>query len=150
MKKINKQNQKNNIFSMSGKVVMIFGGSGKLGIQFSKILKENGAKVYLLDKKRVNKNEYFIKCDVQKLNDIKNSFKKIINKEKKIDVIIYNVYSKPQNYYEKFENYKKKTWDNVLEANLTGAFLVSQSAINIFIKKKIKGNIIFLWYMIRK
>ncbi len=57
MKKINKQNQKNNIFSMSGKVVMIFGGSGKLGIQFSKILKENGAKVYLLDKKRVNKIE---------------------------------------------------------------------------------------------
>ena len=36
--------------------------------------------------------------------------------------MIYNVYSKPNNYYQNFENYKSETWKKVLETNLTGAF----------------------------
>ena len=53
---------------MQDKVVVIFGGSGKLGQQFSKTLRNNGAKVYVLDiKKRINEKDIsFLKCDVQK------------------------------------------------------------------------------------
>ena len=57
--------------------------------------------------------------------------------------MIYNVYSKPNNYYQNFENYKSETWKKVLETNLTGAFFSSQFLIKYF-KKKIKGNLIFL------
>ena len=38
-----------NIFSLKNKVIVIFGGSGKLGINFSEILSEAGGKIYLLD-----------------------------------------------------------------------------------------------------
>ncbi len=136
-----------NLFSMKNKVVAIFGGSGKLGQEFSKTLSENGAKVYILDiKKNINKNNkiHFLKCDVQKQININSIFKKIIKKEGKIDVVIYNVYSKPNNYYNNFQNYNLRTWKKVIDSNLTGAFLVSQSAIKNFIKNKIAGNIIFL------
>jgi NAD(P)-dependent dehydrogenase (short-subunit alcohol dehydrogenase family) len=136
----------NNLFSMKNKVVAIFGGSGKLGQEFSKTLIDNEAKVYVLDIKNINKNNkiHFLKCDVQKQSNINSIFKKIIKKEKKIDIVIYNVYSKPNNYYNNFQNYNLKTWKKVIDSNLTGAFLVAQSAIKNFIKNKIPGNIIFL------
>ena len=74
------------IFSMKNKSVVIFGGTGNLGLNFSKTLSYAGAKVYLLDKvkKKINdKNIFFLKCDVNSKKSIENSFKKIIKKEKK-------------------------------------------------------------------
>ena len=136
-----------NIFSMHNKKVVIFGGTGKLGINFSKTLSAAGAKVYLLDKvkkKTDDKNIIFYKCDVNSKTNVKNIFEKIIKKEKKIDVIIYNVYSKPINYYQTFEKYNLDTWEKVMKTNLTGAFLACQYAINHFKKKKIPGNIIIV------
>lgn len=143
-KKIIKKDNK--LFSMKNKTVAIFGGVGKLGIQFNKVLSLNGAKVYLLDKKINNtfRLKNYVKCDVESKKSIETAFQKIIKKEKKIDVIIYNVYSKPENYYQNFKSYDLKTWKKVNDTNLTGAFLVSQLAIKNFLKKKIKGNIIFL------
>ena len=41
---------------MKNKIVLIFGGAGKLGIQFERILSSYGAKVYILDKKLLNIN----------------------------------------------------------------------------------------------
>ena len=146
-KKIFNSKQFNSLFSMHNKVVAIFGGTGKLGEEFAKTLSNYGAKVYVLDiknKTKKNNETFYLKCDVQKQSSINSAFKNILKKEKKIDVVIYNVYSKPNNYYKSFENYQLKTWKKVIDSNLTGAFLVSQTAIRRFIKDKIKGNIIFL------
>jgi NAD(P)-dependent dehydrogenase (short-subunit alcohol dehydrogenase family) len=147
---INKKRDKfdyNDIFSMKNKKVVIFGGTGNLGINFSKTLSSAGAKIYLLDKikkKTENENIIFQKCNVDLKNSISKNLRKIIKKEKKIDVMIYNVYSKPKNYYQSFENYDHSTWDKVLKTNLTGAFLSSQFMISHFKKKKIPGNIIIV------
>jgi NAD(P)-dependent dehydrogenase (short-subunit alcohol dehydrogenase family) len=102
-----------------------------------------GAKVYLLDKikkKTNNKNIIFQKCDVNSKKNISKNFKQIIKKEKKIDVLIYNVYSKPKNYYQNFEKYDLNTWEKVLKTNLTGAFLACQFMINHFKKNNIYGG----------
>ena len=135
----------NQIFSMAKKVVVIFGGTGKLGLNFSSTLSGAGGKIYLLDKNKnsnLGKNISFIKCDVNSKKKIHQCLNKIIKKEKKIDVLIYNVYAKPKNYYKDISNYETDTWEKVVKANLTGAFLTSQFLINHFKKKKIKGNII--------
>jgi len=66
-----KKNIKNNfdykdIFSMKNKNVVIFGGTGNLGLNFSKTLSYAGAKVYLLDKekkKKEKKNIFFLKSN---------------------------------------------------------------------------------------
>ena len=147
-----KKNTKNNfdyknIFSMKNKKVVIFGGTGNLGLNFSKTLSAAGAKVYLLDKVKKNienKNIFFLKCDVNSKKNIENNFKKIIKKEKKIDVLIYNVYSKPADYYQNFEKYNLSTWEKVIKTNLTGAFLSCQQMVNHFKQKKISGNIIIV------
>jgi len=67
-----KKNTKNNfdyknIFSMKNKKVVIFGGTGNLGLNFSKTLSAAGAKVYLLDKVKKNienKNIFFLKYNL--------------------------------------------------------------------------------------
>ena len=142
----NKFNYKD-IFSMKNKNVVIFGGTGNLGLNFSETLSSAGAKIFLLEKikkKISSKNTFFYKCDVNSKKNIESNLNKIIKKEKKIDVLIYNVYSKPINYYKNFENYDLKTWDSVMKTNLTGAFISSQYIINHFKKKKIPGNIIIV------
>ena len=76
-----KNNTKNNfdykdIFSMKNKKVVIFGGTGNLGLNFSKTLSSAGAKVYLLDKvkkKLDDKNIFFLKCDVNSKKNIENN-----------------------------------------------------------------------------
>lgn len=145
-KKINNKKLFKDLFSMKNKTVVIFGGAGKLGFQFEKILTRYGAKVYILDKKKVTKRSKinYLECNVESKSSIEKSYLQILKNNKKIDVVIYNVYSKPDNYYKKFTTYDLKTWKKVIDTNLTGAFLISQYAINSFIKKKIKGNIIFL------
>jgi len=135
------------IFSMKNKKVVIFGGTGNLGLNFSQTLSSAGAKVFLLDKNKKeinNKNIIFQKCNVDLKKNISNSLNKIIKKEKKLDVLIYNVYSKPKNYYQGFEKYNLNTWEKVLKTNLTGAFLSCQLMINHFKKKEISGNIIIV------
>ena len=148
MAKIKITSASKNIFSLKNKNIVIFGGSGKIGISFSKILSSFGAKVFLLDlrrsKNKIKKGVTFIKCDVSDEKEIQNKLNLIIKKYKKIDTMIYNIYSKPKNYYQNFENYKLETWKKVLQTNLTGAFLVSQFLTKYFKKRKIKGNLIFL------
>ncbi len=137
---------KNTIFSMKNKVVAIFGGSGKIGINFAKTLQAAGAKVAIVDikfsKNPINKKVTFVKCDVSSENEIKNSISFIIKKFKKVDVMIYNVYCKPDSYYKKFSKYDTKTWNEVLKVNLTGAYLVTKYLINS--KKSKKLNLIYL------
>ncbi len=137
----------NEIFSMQNKTTVIFGGTGKLGLNFSSVLSNAGGKIYLLDKNKIKdlpKNVFFIKCDVSSKKKIYQSLNQVIKKEKKIDVMIYNVYAKPKNYYKEFSSYEVDTWEKVVKANLTGAFLASQFLVNHFKKKKIKGNIIIV------
>jgi NAD(P)-dependent dehydrogenase (short-subunit alcohol dehydrogenase family) len=136
-----------NIFSLKKKIIVIFGGAGNLGKSFSKSLVTAGSKVYLLDLKKIgtnNKNIISIKCNVLSKESVVNCFNEIINKEKKIHAVIYNVYAKPKNYYNSLENYDYSTWEEALNINLSGAFLVCQESIKHFKKKKISGNIILI------
>ena len=141
----NKLNFKN-IFSLKNKKIVILGGSGKLGLNFSKILSSAGAKIILGDiKKTVNKPKIqYSYCDVSSGTSIKSFFDKIIHREKKIHTLIYNVYSKPVNYYKKFEDYDDKVWENVMRSNLSGAYKASKKMIAHFKKKNISGNIILV------
>lgn len=48
--------QVNKIFSIKGKKCVITGGSGGIGFTLAKLLKKNGAKVIIIDKKIKKKN----------------------------------------------------------------------------------------------
>ena len=71
------------VFSLKNKKIVILGGSGKMGINFSKILSSAGAKIILGDIKKqlINKIQYSY-CDVSSETSMKSFLKKHLNKKK--------------------------------------------------------------------
>ena len=49
-------------------------------------------------------------------------------------MLVQNLRSK--NFFEKFENYKMKTWKEVIDVNLNSVFLLSQVISKYMIKEK--------------
>ncbi len=137
-----------NLFSLKNKKILILGGLGKLGKQFTKTFIDSGAKkviiVDIIKSNKISKKIDYYQCDLSDEIAIKNTLKEIFKKEKKIHSLVYNVYSKPVNYYMPDKIYNIKTWKKVIDVNLTAAYISSQCVINHFIKNQIKGNIVFL------
>ena len=130
------------IFSLKNKKIVILGGS-KMGINFSKILSSAGVKYFSI-KKAVNKPKIQYSIAMFRETSMKSFFEKTFKQEKKIHTLIYNVYSKPKDYYKKFEDYDDKVWEKVMQSNLSGAYKASKKMISHFKKKKISGNIILV------
>lgn len=147
-----------NYNDLKNKVAIISGAAGLLGSEFSKSLLQHGVTVIGLDNDKkglstlnneINKkfkkiNFVTYNCDLTNEKQIKIIIKKIALKFKKIDILINNAGSKSSNlsdFYEKFENYKMKTWKDVMDVNLNSVFLLSQIVSKYMIKNK-NGSII--------
>lgn len=134
-------------FKINGKVCVITGGAGLLGIMHAETILEAGGFPILLDnnqeklnqavdllKKKFNHKDLdgFIGDITQKdnLDDIKN---KIIKKYKKIDILINNAANNPKmensnnnRNWTRFENFPEFLWNQDLDVGIKGAFLSSQ------------------------
>ncbi|MFH0732479.1 MAG: SDR family oxidoreductase [Candidatus Omnitrophota bacterium] len=135
------QNKKD-IFSLKGKIAVVTGGLGQLGVQFSLVLAQRQAKVAIFDIKTKNIpgviKKYIdngkIKCfyaDVTKPDSIKGALEKTKSSFGSPDILINNaaIDSAPDAPYEEngpFEEYPESSWDKVMDANLKGVFLCSQ------------------------
>lgn len=84
------------LFDLSGKVCVVTGGTGYLGSESSKILKEFGATVIVAD---INENpEYwqdakvaydqFIRCDISSSESIRDCFRQVADRYGRIDVLV--------------------------------------------------------------
>ena len=86
-----------NLFSIEGKVIIVTGAGRGIGYELATNLAKYSAIIYSLDKKFTKKipknllsNIIEIKCDITNSKKIKQVFKKIFVKEKRIDVLINN------------------------------------------------------------
>ncbi|MBL52222.1 MAG: short-chain dehydrogenase [Candidatus Marinimicrobia bacterium] len=148
--------QKNSIFSLEDRVVIITGGLGQLGKIFIKTVINNGGNavifdVYdkdyyleLLDDSLIEKSSYF-KVDITKKEEIKDAVKNCVKEFGQIDVLINNagIDSPPDAPLEEvgpFEDYPEESYDEVMNVNVKGVFLCSQ--IVGAVMKKHKNGII--------
>lgn len=141
------------MFYLENKVVVMFGGNGYLGKQFSKALLEFGAKLYSCDMniKETNdvaklKEKYpdkykLIKVDAAKKEELIELNKQIILNENKIDVLINTTLMKGNDFYLPFEDVSLEGWNIGLLGNLTIPFLTTQTFIPTM-KEKRSGSII--------
>jgi len=139
------------LFSLNGKVAIVTGGAGYLGSGISKALASFGAKVIIIGRTEQklkdfisqnklmfpNKFEYFV-CDVTHEEEFQNVVKDIRSKHGKIDILVNNAYGK-QN--EKFEELTKELWYQALENTLTHYFTCIKTVSPIMLKKR-SGSII--------
>ena len=129
------------IFNLQGRTALLFGGAGKMGQQFARTLGLSGANVTIADidfgKCSDVASELFsdhslsvstIQCDTQDESEIVSTISETIERHGSLDILIYNVMTKPLGYYAPFIQQETQTWNDVLSGNLTGAFIACREA----------------------
>lgn len=129
------------MFDLTGKVAIITGGAGKLGMEYAEILSGAGACVVIADingKLAREKAEYIakknriealgIQVDISDKKSVERMVEETIKKFKKIDILINNAAIQTKNFFACFEDYPLEDWEKVISVNLTGTFLCSQAA----------------------
>ena len=136
-----------NLFSIEDKVIIITGAGRGIGYQLAVGLANHSAIIYSLDKKFTKKipknlssNIIEIKCDITNYNKVKQVFKKIFVKEKRIDVLINNAGVSFASQ-KKNQDYSEKDWIQTINVNLTGSFYCSKEVVKYMLKQK-NGSII--------
>jgi len=144
------------LFDLSNNVIILTGAGGLLGARYAEGLSQVNANIVLADKnyskvkqiEKTLKNKYnvdplAVKVDLTDKKSVKNMVKQVLKKYGHIDGLINNAMY-PEGEKERsipFEKFPLEYWNNSIEVNLTGMFLVCQEVGQIMKKQK-KGVIV--------
>ena len=148
------------IYNIKKNIIIISGGAGYLGGQFSKTISSIGGIPMILDnnekalkslKKYFNKKKlkgYFFLIDLNNEIEVKNVISYIYKKFKKIDSLInaagytgQAMLKNNEDFFKNFEDYKFDLWKDSLDGNLSSTFLLIKT-VSKLMKKKNYGTII--------
>lgn len=126
------------------KYAIITGVSSGIGECIAKNFIEDNIHVFGIDEKQPqNKKIDFFECDIRNEEKIIDIFNKINKKTKYIDCLINSAGIFCYSERNLIENLSKTEWQNVIDVNLTGTFLITKHSIPL-LKKSSNGNIINL------
>lgn len=147
-------------FSLKGRVALVTGGAGLLGKEFCLTLAQAGAEVFAADlngdaaesvARDIASQGYSIAgvaLDVTDPASVRYVVNEIVTRTGRIDVLVNSAAMDPKfdpqhatNSSNAFETYPLGSWQDALNVNLTGPFLVSQ-AVSCQMVKQEKGSII--------
>ena len=135
--------------NFSGRIALITGGSGGIGLSIVEKLVENKIKVIILDinapnkKMLLNKLVEFEQTDLSNYKNLQLCLKKIKKKYKKIDYVIN---AAGVLWFDKdisLEKISLNTWEKVLSINLNSIVIVLQSILPLMKKNKF-GSIVHI------
>ncbi len=139
-----------NLFSLPGRVIIITGGAGMLGVEYARTLSAAGGRIVIFDVKEnpaLKKYDYR-QVDITKKDEIRKTIKEIIHKYGRLDALINNAALNPvpgtaesREQFRPYERYRLDLWQREIAVGLTGMFLCSQAVIPIMKKQK-SGSII--------
>lgn len=141
------------LINLKDKISIVVGAAGDIGTGIAKAFAEAESKIIAVDidvtkgnnlikalKNKFKTDTSFYKCDVRKRSEVRETIKKIYEKFKKIDVLIYSAgYSS----FSEFTDLTDKQWDKAMDINLKGAFYFIQETMPYLLEHK-KGNIILI------
>jgi len=125
------------LFNLSGKTALVTGGSRGIGLAVAEGLAQNGADVAIIarDKDRLQAGKRQIqKCsdkkvwtfsfDLENTKGIEGLFENIISETKGIDILVNCAGTTAR---APAEDVDLETWNQVMQVNLTAAFVISQA-----------------------
>jgi NAD(P)-dependent dehydrogenase (short-subunit alcohol dehydrogenase family) len=133
-------------FDMTGRVAVITGGAGMLGVKHAEALAEAGCAPVLLDlphseaEARARElSESFgvsacaVSADITRPEDVSRALHAVLERYGRVDVLINNAANDPKvgpgegSQWSRLENYPLEQWTSDLAVGLTGAFLCSRA-----------------------
>lgn len=131
-------------FDLTGKVALITGGAGLLGVKHAEAIREMGGTPILLDvdvaKLRSLIAKYLVSvCNIASWDVVGPSVDVILAVHHKIDILINNAFVTVaqgiEGYFDPFEYYPLAMWEMALKTNLTGTFLITQAVGRQMVKQ---------------
>ncbi|HEX2913260.1 MAG TPA: SDR family oxidoreductase [Chloroflexia bacterium] len=139
------------LFNISGKVALITGGSRGIGKTIAEAYAELGAKVVITGRRaewlEPAANEFESKgfaclpvlADVSKQDEVERTVKEALDKFGQVDILVNNA---GQTWGQPAEDMPLAKWQQILDVNLTGIFLMSQAVGRHMIEHRAGGRII--------
>jgi NAD(P)-dependent dehydrogenase (short-subunit alcohol dehydrogenase family) len=129
------------LFDLSGRVALITGGAGLLGLSYARAIHGVGGIPVLLDvalpdprqlRERARFDVQCLRCDVTREDDVKSALSNVTAEHGRIDILINNAANNPkvedaagmQN--NRLESFPLDQWQADLAVGLTGAMLCSR------------------------
>jgi len=138
---------RNTLFSLNSKIVLVTGATGQLGFTMCKSLIDFGARVIGVDielnksnmmQQKQSSINYF-KLDITNKDSVDKVFKKLYQKYDGIDILINNA---GVSTFEPFENRTDSEFSSVTNVNLNGTFNCIQNYAKNQPQHCLQGNII--------
>lgn len=150
-------------FNLDGKVAVVTGGAGLLGVEFCKTLAEAGAAVIVADlnqemadvvARELTDAGYTgasFGLDVTRVESARELASVTVSKFGRLDILVNSAALDPKFDPDAaakgiapgaFEDYPLEQWNAALNVNLTGMFLVTQACVGPMIAQGKKGSII--------
>ncbi len=123
-----------NLFDLSGKVALVTGGNGGIGLGMAKGLSETGAAVAIAGRnaekakkalKELGGKSAFIEVEIAKPESARAMVRETVERFGRLDILVNNA---GMNNRKRPELYTPEEWHEVLEINLSGAFFAAQAA----------------------
>ena len=135
------------LFDLSGKVAVVTGAGGYLGLQHADVLAEAGADVVVADlslqaaqeaaqeiANRKATKALPVEVDVSNRHSVDQMMQDVLNAFGQVDILINNAAltvrggsTQKSDYFAPFEVYDQDLWQKALDVNLTGTYLCSQA-----------------------
>lgn len=134
------------LFDLTGRVAIVTGGAGLLGIEFSKTLAQAGARVLVadLDGEAARRQAEEIRqkggqagdihLDVTSLESVREMVATVLAESGRVDILVNSAALDPKfdpqshaAHSGAFEDYPLELWQQALDVNLTGAMLCCQA-----------------------
>nr|WP_263326600.1 SDR family oxidoreductase [Neobacillus sp. Marseille-Q6967] len=138
------------ILDVSGKVIVITGGSRGLGAEMAREFAASGADLVLTSRnkescevvanevRQLGRKAVAVSCDVSNLSDIRNLFNVTLKEFGRLDVLVNNAGA---NVTKPAVEVTEEDWDYINDVNIKGLFFCCQEAAKIMIQQN-SGKII--------
>ena len=126
-----------NLFDLSGKVAVITGGNGGIGLGMAQGIASLGANIAIVGRnaekadaalatlREIGVEAAFISADVTRKTDCLAMISQALDDFGRVDILVNNAGTSIRKMPEE---YSEEEWHHVLDTNLTSAFLCSQAA----------------------
>ena len=150
------------LFDLTGKIALISGGTGFLGSHFARALAESNARVVALDVQDPERTGaaglwgplfgsriFYEQCDITDPASTASVVSRVHAEHRTVDVLIncaaidpkFEQDDKASLAAQHFTSFRLSDWQQSLDVNMTGAFLLCQAVCRVFEEQQ-SGNII--------